>query len=167
MERMQRDLTEIKELAPMNGGCLKVGAMLLSLWSGLNILVAVAVATMTLSGRNPPALSILFTDAEIHRLDGKVIAVVNAQAALANPCIVALCLVVLGTIWKGLIARMRWSFWVLVGALLPLQAFGFVSDAFLGHRNLIANLVSTAILITGLGLSGCALYGNCRLGSRV
>lgn len=146
---------------------LKAGAILLSLWSGLNLLVAVVVTAMTLSGRNPPALSILFTDAEIRRLDGKVIAVVDAQAALANPCIVALCLVVLGIIWKGLIARMRWSFWVLVCALFPLQAFGFVSDAFLGDRNLVANIVSTAILIIGLGLSGCALYGNCRLGSRV
>jgi hypothetical protein len=64
----------------------------LFLWGGLNLLVAVVVTATTLSGRNPPALSILLTAAEIHRLDGKVIAVVNAQAALANPCIVALCL---------------------------------------------------------------------------
>jgi hypothetical protein len=39
-----------------------------------------------------------------------------------------------------------------VAALAPVQALGFASDAFFGHRNLIANVVSSVILLVGLSL---------------
>jgi hypothetical protein len=136
---------------------LKAGAVLLSIWSSFNLLVAVMVTAMTVTGQPPPALSLLFTDIEIRGLDNDIIAVVNAQATLANPSVFALCIVVLAIIWKGLLARARWAFWSLAVALVPLQVFGFVSDAFLGHRNLVANVVSTLVLTAGLGLSGYAL----------
>jgi hypothetical protein len=139
---------------------LKAGAVLLSIWSGLNLLVAVAVTAMTVTGQPPPALSLLFADTEIRGLDKNILAVVNAQAALANPSVVALCIVVLAIIWKGLIARAWWTFWILAAALVPLQVFGFVSDAFLGHHNLVANVASTLVLTAGLSLSGHALRRN-------
>ena len=137
---------------------LKAGAVLLTLWSGLNLLVAAMVTVMTLAGRNAPALSMLFSDSEIQTLDVKAIAVVNAQAMLANPCIVALCVVVMVIIWKGLMTRARWAFWALAGALVPLQLFGFASDAFLGDHNLVANVVSTGVLLMGLSLSAFAVF---------
>ena len=137
---------------------MKAGVVLLSIWSGLNGLVAVAVTAMTLSGRTPPALSMRFTEPEIRNLDDRVVGVVNAQAALANPCIVALCLLVFVLTWKGVGRRARWAFWALASSLVPLQAFGFVSDGFLGHRNIAANIASTAILLTGLTLAGLDLF---------
>lgn len=96
---------------------LKIGAILLSIWSGLNLVVGVAVTAATLMKRNAPALSMVFSDTEIARLDEKVVGVVNAQAALANPCIVAICLLVLAIVWTSLVARMRWSFFALVISL--------------------------------------------------
>lgn len=42
---------------------------------------------------------------------------------------------------KTLMARARWAFEALVAYLVPLQAAGFASDAFLGHRSLVANVV--------------------------
>jgi hypothetical protein len=144
----------------MHKRSLSAGAVLLSVWSGLNLLVAIAVTAVTFSGRMPPALQLLFTDAEIGGLDPKVLAVVNAQAALANPCIAALCALVLVILWKGIVAQVRWTWWAVAAALCPLQVFGFASDAVLGHRNLLVNLVSSAILLAGLALSGYGLKGS-------
>lgn len=139
---------------------LKAGAILLSIWSGLNLAVAAAVTAMTLAGRAPPALSFLFPASEIQRLDARLIAVVNAQAALANPCIVALCMIVLVVVWTSLVARARWALWTLAGSLVPLQLFGFVSDAFLGNRNIASNVISSVVLFVGLGLSLLGLSGS-------
>ena len=136
---------------------LRAGAVLISAWSGLNLLVGAAVTAMTLAGRRAPALLLVFPEEELARLDPKLVAVVNAQAALANPCIVALCGLVLAIVWTSLAAGRRWVLVALTAALIPLQAFGFVSDGFLGHQNLVANLVSTVLLLAGLGLAAAGL----------
>jgi len=136
---------------------LKAGAILLSIWSGLNLCVAAGVTVLTLLGRKPPALALSLTNSEIGRLDPRAVDVVNAQAAIANPSIVALCALILVTVWTSLV-RGAWSAWLaLVATLLPLQAFGFISDAFLGHRNLVANVVSSGLLLIALILSGVGL----------
>jgi hypothetical protein len=139
---------------------LKTGAVLLSIWSGLNLLVAVAVTGTTLAGHTPPALSLALTGAEIERVDAKILAVVNAQAAIANPCIAALCALVLVVTWTSLIAHARWAFWALAATLVPVQVFGFVSDAFLGHRNRVANVASSVLLAAGLALAARALLAR-------
>lgn len=132
---------------------LKGGAVLLSIWCGLNMAVALGVTAMTLAGRNAPALSLVLADAEIRALDPKLVAVVDAQAALANPCIVALAALVLVVVWTSLVARARWALPALAATLIPLQAFGFVSDAYLKNRNLVANAASSVILLTALALA--------------
>lgn len=43
------------------------------------------------------------------------------------------------------------------GALAPLQGFAFVSDAYLGHRNLAANVASSLLLGLALSLCGAGL----------
>lgn len=130
---------------------------MLSIWSALNLCVAAGVTVFTLLGRKPPALALLLTNSEIGRLDPRAIDVVNAQAAIANPSIIALCVLILVTVWTGLVRGARSAWLALVGTLLPLQAFGFISDAFLGHRNLVANIVSSGLLLMALVLSGFGL----------
>jgi hypothetical protein len=137
---------------------MKAGALLLSVWSGFNGVVASVVTALTLSGRSPPALSMMFTEPEIPRLDGRVISVVNAQAALANPCVVALCILVVVVTWKGVVRKARWAFLALAATLVPLQVFGFVSDGFVGHHNIAANITSTALLAAGLTLTGHEIF---------
>lgn len=141
---------------------LKAGAVLLSVWSGLNAIVASTVTALTLAGRSPPALLMIFTEPEARHLDSKVISVVNAQAALANPCIVAFCILAVVVIWKGLVHQSRWAFFALAGTLVPLQAFGFVSDSFLGHHNIAANITSTVLLAAGLTLTGHDIFRQSR-----
>jgi hypothetical protein len=126
---------------------LKAGALLLSIWSVVNLLVAIGVTILTLRGRTP-IITLVGDDPGSPRLH----AIVYAQAALCNPCIAALCLLVLVIIWTSLVRRAQWAFWALVAALAPLQAFGFVSDAYLGNRNLGANLGSSLLLVVALSL---------------
>jgi hypothetical protein len=134
---------------------IKAGAIVLSVWAGLNLIVAVAVTVLTVTGGTPPALGLMLNDAQIHASDPKLIAVVNAQAALANPCIVAFCILVLAIVWTSIVPGVRWALWAVAGATIPLQVFAFVSDSFLGGRNLLPNLISSTLLAAGLGL--CAL----------
>ena len=133
----------------------KIGLWLLTLWGSLNILVAAAVTVMTLAKESPPALRLVMSADAIRRLDPQALAVVNAQASIANPCIVGFCVLVLTMLWsnrrnpKG---ASHFSYYVLVPTLLFVQIFAFVSDGYLGHKNLPANLVSTLLLAAGLTL---------------
>ncbi len=133
---------------------LRIGAVLLSVWTGLNLLLAAAILVgLTVLHKNAPAVSILFSDAAIKSMDPKALATINALGVFGNACAAGMCLLALVITWTALAARARWAFWVLVAALAPVQALGFASDGLLGHRNLIANVVSSVILVAGLSLS--------------
>jgi hypothetical protein len=137
---------------------LKAGAVLLSIWCVLNAVVALVVTVTTLTGGQAPALALLLRPAEIAALDPRAIAVVNAQAVIANPVIVAVCALVLILTWTSARAGARWAVPALATTLVPLQAFGFVRDSFLRNRNLAANVAATTVLLAALLLM--------RLGSR-
>jgi hypothetical protein len=137
---------------------LKAGAILLSVWAGLNLFVGAAVTALTLLGHAPPALALMLTKPEIAALDARAVAVVNAQAMAVNPCIVVLCTLVLVIVWRSLVRGEAWALGTLAATLGPLQFFGFVSDSYIGHRDLAANLISTAILGGGLILAALGLW---------
>jgi hypothetical protein len=128
----------------------KAALALLGLWTGLNALVAVYVTVATLAGRPPPALALLMTERQIRAVDPMAVAVVNAQAVIANPLIVAVCALVMVVAWQGLRAAGRWALWSIAGVLVPVQVFGFVSDGFLGGNNVVANAVSSVLLAVAL-----------------
>jgi hypothetical protein len=132
----------------------KIGLVLLSLWCGLEIAVAGWVTAMTFAGRSPPALLLVMSEARIPSVPHEALAVINAQAAIANPCIGGVAAMALVLAWRGVARGERWTWWLLVGTLLPLQASAFGSDSFLGHRNLVANLISTLLLVASLALCG-------------
>ena len=61
------------------------GAIVLSIWSGVNLLLASAILiSMTMFGRNAPGLRILFDEAAVRGLDPRGVATVNAIAVLFN-----------------------------------------------------------------------------------
>lgn len=132
----------------------KIGLVLLSIWCCLEIAVAAWVTAMTFAGRAPPALLLVMPETRISSVAHEALAVINAQAAIANPCICAVAAMALVLAWRGVARGQRWTWWLLVGTLLPLQASAFVSDSFLGHRNLVANLISTLMLTAALALCG-------------
>ena len=132
---------------------------MLSIWSGVNLLLAGAILiSMTMFGKNAPGLRILFDDAGVRGLDPRALATVNAIAVLFNACAIAFCLLMLYVTWSGVAAGSKAAYWALVVASGSLQAFGFIADAYLGGRNLLANVISSAVLLFGLGLSGLGTY---------
>ena len=133
----------------------KIGLGLLTLWGALNILIAAVVTVMTLAKESPPALRLVMSADAIRRLDPQALAVINAQASIANPCIIGFCVLVLTMLWSKRRApkgSSHFSHSVLVPTLLFVQSFAFVSDGYLGHKNLPANIVSTSLLAFGLTL---------------
>jgi hypothetical protein len=130
-------------------GSMKPGAILLSIWSGFNLVLATGITiAIVFFGKNAPALSILLDGVS---LEPRVLATVNALAVLCNAVIACFCALVLCVMWSA--PRQRWAFFALTATLVILQACGFASDAFLGHKNLWANVVSTVILVVGLSLA--------------
>ena len=125
---------------------------MVTVWSGLNLLVGTAVTVTTVLAGSPPALALVLDRQQISSVDPRLIAIVNAQALIANPCIVALCALVLVLVWRGVIRGLAWALWALIATLPPLQVFGFVSDALLGHRNVALNAASSILLLAGLGM---------------
>ena len=114
---------------------LRAGAIVLSIWSGVNLVLAGAiVVSMTMFGRNAPGLRILFDEAGVRGLDPRALATTNAIAVLFNACAVAFCLLMLYVTWSGVVAGAKSALWVLVLAAGSLQVFGFRSDAYLGAR---------------------------------
>ena len=85
---------------------LKIGIALLTVWCGLEIAVAAWVTAITFAGRSPPALLLVMPEARISTLDPVALAVINAQAAIANPCICAVCTMALVLAWRGVRAAL-------------------------------------------------------------
>ena len=138
---------------------LKAGAIVLSIWSGVNLLLAGAiVVSMTMLGRNAPGLRILFDEAAVRGLDPRALATVNAIAVLFNACALAFCLLMLYVTWSGVAVGTKSALWALVVTAGPLQVCGFRSDAYLGGRDLLANVISSVVLLAGLGLSALGMY---------
>jgi hypothetical protein len=137
----------------------KAGAIVLSIWSGVNSLLAGAIlVSMTMFGGNAPGLRILFDEAAVRGLDPRALATVNALAVLFNACALAFCILMLYVAWSGVAAGVKSAFWTLAVAAGFLQVVGFRSDAYLGGRNLLANGISSAILLAGLSLSWLGMY---------
>ena len=132
---------------------------MLSIWSGVNLALAGAILiSMTVFGKNAPGLRILFDDAAVRGLDPRALATVNAIAVLFNACAAAFCLLMLYVTWSGVAAGSKAAYWTLVVASGSLQVFGFIADTYLGGRNLLANVISSAVLLVGLGLSGLGAF---------
>lgn len=136
---------------------MRASRILLTVWAGLNAVVAAYVTVATLAGAAPPALRLVLSSEQVSRVDPAALGVIHAQAAIANPLILVVCAWVIVAAWTAL--HERWVRVTLIATLLPLQAFGFVSDGYLGGTNLIANVISTAILGAGLALTAAAKRG--------
>lgn len=131
----------------------KIGLGLLYMWIGFNLVLALSiVVSMVLLNTNAPALTILFDSSSIKTITPNALKTINALAILMNATIVSLCSLSLVLIWKGLL-KQKWVFITLGFCLGFVQLIGFVSDNYLENKNLLANGISTAILLSGLFLS--------------
>ena len=110
---------------------IRAGAILLSLWTGINLLLGLAIMFMLLVlHKNAPASVILYGDTRAIVVDPRALATINAFAVIFNACAAALCTLSLVVIWIPLIRKQSWASWALSGSLSFLQAAGFAGDYF-------------------------------------
>src|SRR5262245_9270638 len=137
---------------------LKMGAMILSGWCLVNILPGVGSLLFIFSGNHAPALRLLFTVEEIQMLDARSLSAVDGLAILLNILIVLYCSLVFLVIRKCLLRKEGWSFFVLAGGILILQAGGYISDRFFMGKNILVLNISSLVLLVGFGLCARELF---------
>lgn len=138
---------------------LRTGAILLSLWTGFNLVLALRILFMVLVlGKNAPCLLILYDDIRAVGMDPRALATINGLAVVFNGCAAAICALSLAVIWVPLVRGATWAFWALAGSLLFLQAVGFASDSFFAHKNLVANVISSSLLLLGFAAAAGGIF---------
>jgi hypothetical protein len=104
---------------------------------------------MIISHSNAPGIYLQLTQDEVNSLPAKVLDTMNGLAILMNGTIVSLCVLAVVTIWKNSFKKIDWQFWTLFIALWFVQIIGFVSDSYFNNINILANSISSFILILG------------------
>ena len=138
---------------------LQAGSIILSIWSGINFLLAALILTLvTLIKGNAPILIMVFEESEISRLDTRVISAVNVLAILYNSCAAAISLLVLFVIWSGLINGQLWAFWVLLIAIGFVQIMSFIAFVAIGNQRWQVNVVLSVLYVVGIGLAGYSIF---------
>lgn len=138
---------------------LKIGSIVLSLWAVLNLVpsFAILVNTVLLDG-NSPAIYQILDDEQVRTLGTEIRSSINSVAVYANGLNVALCLLALFVIWRGLNRRVRWTFWgLLVGFATALLA-GTAGDYVLGTVHPEVSMISGIILALGFACSAKGLF---------
>lgn len=140
---------------------IKVGSIILTIWSTLNFLVGIGVLFyIAVFDNNAPALEMLFTENEIGNLSPSVLATTNSIAIFLNASIASFCLLSVYIIWHGLFKQQKWAFFGLLLSMSLLQIGGYLSDSLLGNNNILAMNIGLAILVIGFALSGYAIFKN-------
>jgi hypothetical protein len=138
---------------------LRTGSAMLSIWSGINLLVSAAILTMVVVFRaNSPILDLVFEKSEVADLSTKVIASLNALTILYNSCSVVLSVVVWFIIRNGLIAGQRWAFWTLLFGIGFVEAMAFVASAPIGNARWQLYVAMSALYTVGLVLAGYSIF---------
>jgi len=140
---------------------IKVGSIVLTIWSTLNFLVGVGVLFyIVVFDNNAPALQMLFSENEISNLNPRVLAATNSIAIFLNASIASYCLLCIYIIWHGLYKKQKWSYYGLLLSMGLMQIGGYLSDSLLGNNNILAMNIGLAILVLGFALSGYAIFTN-------
>jgi hypothetical protein len=138
---------------------LKAGSRFLSLWCGINFLLAALILTIVvIFHANSPLLVMVFEKSEIASLDAKVISSLNALTILYNSCSVVLSVLVWLLIRKSLIAGQKWAFWVLLFVIGFVEVMAFIASAPIGNVRWQVNVVQSVLYVVGIGLSGYSLF---------
>jgi len=121
---------------------------------------------ITVFNENAPGLTLMLDESKIRQIDPRWLSGINGLAALCNTFDAAFFFLMLFVIWTSLVKKARWAFWGLLISTSFLQVFAFVSYSFFDtgivpntivNMNLLGNIVSSALLLVGLGLSGYAI----------
>lgn len=132
---------------------LRAGVAVLSVFNALQVLLALGIlGWMLIGGGHAPGASILFRPDEVPQIESRALATIDGLAILGNACIAAFCVLTQACLWFGVRRGQRWAVPVVFGGLLFVQGAAFASDRYFDNRDLVANLVSSAVVFTGLAL---------------
>lgn len=138
---------------------LKTGSIIITIWSSLNFLPALYVVIGILFlGNHPPGLYAILNEENIKSMSPEILATVDSIGLFANLSVVALNLLILIAIWKGLNQRILWVFWALLAAITFAILAGVAADYAVGYAFPEVNIASTLILVTGFVFSAIGLF---------
>ena len=138
---------------------LKAGSIILSIWSGINFLLAALILTMlVIFNADSPLLVMVFEKPEIAALDARVIASLNTLTILYNSCSVVVSVLVWTVIQKNLVAGEKWAFWLLLFVIGFIEVMAFIASAKVGHARWQVNVVLSILYVVGIGVTGYALF---------
>jgi hypothetical protein len=138
---------------------LKRGSIVLSIWSGINFLLAALILTsVVIFKANSPLLVMVFERSEIASLDARVIASLNTLTILYNSCSMVVSVLVWLLIRKNLMAGLKWAFWVLLFVIGFLEVMAFIASAGVGNARWQVNVVQSVLYVVGIGLSGYSIF---------
>jgi hypothetical protein len=138
---------------------LRSGSTILTIWCGINFLLAALILTSVVAfGADSPLLVMVFEKSEIAGLDARVIASLNALTILYNSCSVVVSVLVWLLIRKSLTTGQAWAFWVLLFVIGFIEAMAFIASAPIGNARWQVNVVQSVLYVVGIGLSGYSLF---------
>lgn len=139
---------------------LRTGCIVLSIWSGLNLLASlfVVIIPVVIGGETAPALLDSLSDHEIQSLNDGIKRNANGIAVFANGINIACCTLIFFAIWKGLYQRVRWVFGALLVSLSLMVIAGTVADYVAGLPHPEVNMISGTIIAVGLACSAPAIF---------
>ena len=132
---------------------LKRGSIVLSIWSGINFLLAALIlTTLVIFNADSPLLVMVFPKPEVAALDARVVASLNTLTILYNSCSVVVSVLVWTIIRKSLIAGQKWAFWVLLFVIGFVEVMAFIASAPIGNARWQVNVVQSTLYVVGIGL---------------
>lgn len=133
---------------------LKKGSTLLSIWCGINFILAfIILCYVIVLKQNSPILQVAsFSEAEIAGLSAKVIAALNCFTILYNSCALMVSVLTWPLIRKNLVAGERSAFWMLAFVIGFIEVMAFLASSYIGHGRWQVNVLQSILYIVGIGL---------------
>ncbi len=139
---------------------LKAGSTILSIWSGINFILAFIILcdVLVLKADSPILQVASFSETEIAGLGAKTIAALNCFTILYNSCSLVISVLTWPLIRKNLIAGQKSAFWMLVFVIGFVEVMAFFASSYIGHGRWQVNVVQSVLYVLGIGLTGYALF---------
>jgi hypothetical protein len=132
---------------------LKAGSIVLSIWCGINFILAFIILSILVVFRgNSPILALAFEKVEIASLDARVIAALNCLTILYNSCSVVVSILTWPLIRKNLVAGQKSAFLTLVFVIGFIEVMAFIASAPLGNARWQVNILQSMLYVVGIGL---------------
>ncbi|TMU50439.1 hypothetical protein [Flagellimonas algicola] len=138
---------------------LKIGSIILSVWSSLNFFPSLYVGISILFfDSHPPGLYAILNEGDFKIMSPEMLMTVDSIGLFANLSVAALNLLILVVIWKGLNNSIIWTYWALMVSCVIAILAGVAADYAVNFAFPEVNIVSVLIVAAGFIFSGIGLF---------